>query len=161
MIDLKRIAKEKITVSQDTVEFIENLAKHSLESETGGIIGGKGIIESSPVIITHASDGGPKATRAAFYFSRDTEYCQNIVDTWAISSGGEVDYLGEWHKHLERNPTPSPKDILTMKHIAASPQYHVTIPILVIIGNSNSRKAIRIFLVDSDGAVQEAKWKMR
>ena len=160
MIYLKKIAHQTIVISRSAVEYIEYDASHALGSETGGIIAGRGHVENGEVIITNASGGGPMATRTASYFSRDTEYCQQLVDTWAMKSNGEIDYLGEWHKHLESNPTPSSKDIGTMTKIATSPEYHVTTPILVIIGSSNHRKSLKAFLVDRKGAFQEVKWKL-
>jgi integrative and conjugative element protein (TIGR02256 family) len=93
-----------------------------------------------------------------YSFSRDTAYCQRFLDRLAVESKGEIDYLGEWHKHHETEPRPSSRDITTSRNIAASPDYHVDVCVLLIIGRSNRRNSLRAFAVNATGEVEKVSW---
>lgn len=149
-----------IGISEGIVYFIEHLAETAGNQETGGILGGVGKIEKRNVVITDASGPGPAAIQESSFFSRDTEYCQSVVDDWAKKSLGAIDYIGEWHKHLEANPRPSKRDIETLKSIAGSANYHVRYPILIIIGKSNLRCSLRVFVIDDEGNSVETSWQI-
>ena len=154
------MSPEKISIGirSEVVNFVENQAKVAGERETGGIIGGRGTIEKHNVVITNASGPGPRAIHEKAFFSRDTKYCQSLADTWARKTLGNIDYLGEWHKHLEPNPWPSPRDIRTLKNIAGNKYYHVNNPILIIIGISSQRESIKLFVFDKAGRFSQADW---
>ena len=156
----KMRSKNKIFIQEDVLFFIEKESRCSIYTETGGIIGGFGSFEDNNIIITKASDCGPNSKKKYNFFSRDTKYCQQIVDQWASKSSGEIDYLGEWHKHLESNPKPSSLDISTLTRIALSKNYHVLNPILVIIGNSNSRESLKTFVFNSHGSYINVEWNI-
>ncbi|MBX3037793.1 MAG: Mov34/MPN/PAD-1 family protein [Anaerolineales bacterium] len=158
---INRFSRQKILVSLEVIEFIEREAYLSRKTETGGVIGGIGRVEDKNVFITKVSNGGPNAIKKPFFFSRDTKYCQEIVNEWARNSNGEVDYLGEWHKHLEREPKPSSIDIETMKKISQSSDYHISQPILMIIGESNNRKSLRLYIINDKNEFKLASWKLK
>lgn len=147
-----------LLIRENVLRLIETEARRSEQRETGGVLAGTQ--ETAPRIstITHASDSGPLATRQTHYFSRDTAYCQRILDEWARNSNGHVDYLGEWHKHMQDNPSPSVLDVKTMRSIARSRNYHVSEPLLVIIGRDNDRSSLRVFAINSSGAVDDIDW---
>lgn len=158
----RQVWKPKCTISinEKTLNFIEEQARYATNQETGGVIGGFGSLEEGTIVISHASDGGSAATRCPTFFSRDTTYCQRIVDEWASQSRGKIDYLGEWHKHFEDNPKPSLTDLETLGRIARDPNYHVAIALLLIIGNSNTRSSLRIFLIDHKGQCASINWQL-
>ena len=161
MIFLNKFSKHNISISLEVIEFIEKESALSIKTETGGIIAGTGKIENKNVVITKASDSGPKAIKRHSFFSRDTKYAQSIIDTWASDSNGEIDYLGEWHKHLEVEPHPSFTDIETMRNIAQQSNYHISQPILIIIGESNNRKSLRLFIVNANGEIALVPWVLQ
>jgi integrative and conjugative element protein (TIGR02256 family) len=148
-----------LLIKPETLSLIEEEASRAKTTETGGVIAGRGDFESGIVLVEEASDAGPNAIKRCNFFSRDTKYCQAVLDMWASETDGEVDYLGEWHKHHQKEPRPSAEDIRTMRRIAASPQYHVRTALLLIIGESNSRDHLRAFLVDKDGNFQVITWQ--
>ena len=156
----KRHSKTKcsISITERVLGFIEGQACLATKEETGGIIGGLGSVEEGSVVVSHASDGGPSAKRKRYFFSRDTVYCQKVVDVWASQSDGKVDYLGEWHKHFEDDPKPSITDLQTLKTIADKPDYHITTALLLIIGNSNKRSSLRVFMIDNKGKCTRLNW---
>lgn len=149
-----------ISIKENVLSFLEEQARCATNQESGGIIGGLGSVDEGIIVISHASDGGPAASRCPTFFSRDTAYCQRIVDEWASQSSGKIDYLGEWHKHFENSPKPSLRDLETLEGIARNPDYHVATAILLIIGNSNTRSSLRIFLIDNRGRCASMDWQL-
>jgi integrative and conjugative element protein (TIGR02256 family) len=148
----------KLLIHPAALEFIEAEAAKATRTETGGVLVGRGGLSLGGAHITDASGPGPKARRSMYSFSRDTAYCQRFLDRLAVESRGEVDYLGEWHKHHETEPRPSSRDITTSRHIAASPDYHVDVCLLFIIGRSNRRNSLRAFAVNAAGRVERLNW---
>lgn len=65
-------------------------------------------------------------------FLRDVRYCQSEIDRMHSESGGAIDYVGEWHRHREKEPRLSSIDRDSLLGIAGSPSYHVARPITLI-----------------------------
>lgn len=155
----KRSRTYSLGIHSRVLDFLERESSVSSNHETGGVIAGEGNISVGPALITVASGPGPQAQRSRFSFQRDTQYCQQLLDAWAVDSMGATDYLGEWHKHHESNPTPSSSDILTCRRIALDPNYHVEECLLLIIGESNKRDSLRAFVVPRSGKVKQIGWR--
>lgn len=162
MIRLQRKSSRtySLRIHARVLEFLERESSAFPNDETGGVIAGEGNISNGPALITAASGPGPQAKRSRFSFQRDTEYCQQLLNAWAVDSMGGTDYLGEWHKHHESNPTPSSTDILTCRRIAIDPNYHVEECLLLIIGQSNTRDSLRAFVVPQSGKVDQVEWRI-
>lgn len=150
----------QVSITEEVLAFLEDQAKASPNRETGGIVAGSGLAEDGTATILKASDGGSRALRQQSFFSRDTTHCQQLVDEWAVESGGMIDYLGEWHKHLEDDPTPSRQDVRTLRDIARSPDYHVRLPLLLIIGRDNLRSSLRVFAITVNGLCLSFNWTL-
>jgi integrative and conjugative element protein (TIGR02256 family) len=144
-------------ICSSVLDFIEKESARALRTETGGVLAGRGDVMLG-AYVTNASKPGPRARRTMYSFARDIQYCQKFLDEMAIKSQGQIDYLGEWHKHHEESPMPSWKDITTSTNIAMSSDYHVDRCLLLIIGNSNHRASLRAFVVDRAGGVAEIPW---
>jgi len=151
----------RVAVTREVLDFLEYQAARASKHEVGGIIAGSGSVEEGLVVVWRASDAGPAASSTPASFSRDTPHCQALLDGWAAESFGRIDYLGEWHKHFESDPSPSRRDLSTLASIAQDHAYHVTVPILFIIGQSNNRSSLRVFLVDAEGCCAATDWGVR
>jgi integrative and conjugative element protein (TIGR02256 family) len=152
--------RPRVCIHRDAVAFVERESTGSPLTETGGVLAGRGSLESGEVHVTHASGPGPRARRTRYSFARDTPFCQRFLDEVATNTEGLVDYVGEWHKHQESVPRPSWRDVRTAAEIAANPDYHVRLCLLFIIGESNRRSALRAFIVDNMGGVEEVAWEL-
>lgn len=150
----------EIKVTAEAIQTMEQESQNSKYVETGGVIVGKGNFIENNLILMAASLPGPKAIRRRFFFQRDHIFCQQFLDEFASNTNGEIDYLGEWHKHFEVDPKPSYQDIQTMQKVAQSSNYHVQIPLLLIIGITNLSDSLRIFAVFEDGAFQNIRWSI-
>jgi integrative and conjugative element protein (TIGR02256 family) len=143
-----------LQISIEALEIIEAESRISPRTETGGVIVGAGEVSDGVVRITGVSGPGPRALRTRISFLRDVKFCQEFLDRTAQDSAGEIDYLGEWHKHHETDPWPSVQDIRTLERIADDRAYHVAIPILLIIGKSDKRESLRAFAIDRAGNLE-------
>lgn len=81
--------------------------------EAGGILMGQ--VFPSQVHATRASVPTMLDGRQRYFFRRDRRSAQIIVDYELCNSGKGIGYLGEWHTHPEDNPTPSSRDLRTIR----------------------------------------------
>lgn len=157
---LERNSRYKLLIHSSVLGFLESEAAKATRTETGGVLAGRGDLEQGEVHLTHASKPGPNAKKTLFSFTRDTIYCQQFLDRVAIESKSQIDYLGEWHKHHEADPRPSFRDIITSREIALSPDYHVRLCLLLIIGRSNHRRSLRAFVISPSGDTARIEWSV-
>lgn len=148
----------KLRICSSALRLMEQESKRRSHVETGGVVAGVGCALREEVIITHASQPGPRAYHARYAFKRDNLFCQNFLNNLARTSNGEIDYLGEWHKHFESNPRPSNRDVQTLTKIANDPNYHVSNPFLLIIGIDNAKKSLRVFINDGLSKLTLIEW---
>jgi integrative and conjugative element protein (TIGR02256 family) len=122
-------------------ETIVRLSEQTPNAETGGILIGY-VDQDRTANVLRATEPGPKATRSARIFVRDTEYTQAQLDAAAVQYGKQGAYLGEWHSHLEADPRPSPLDLESMVGIARAQNYLTRCPVMIIAGvNPTSARA--------------------
>jgi integrative and conjugative element protein (TIGR02256 family) len=102
--------------------------------ETGGVL--VGFVDSAlhAVVVIAASGPGPHAQHGPNTFNRDREHCQAFLDRYVEMTHGVADFVGEWHKHREPDPRPSPTDVQTYRRLAADPACHCALPLVLITG---------------------------
>ncbi len=109
-----------ISLSSEARELIRQEAALYREVETGGILMGPAG-SATEIRVTHASGPGVNAVHTPTYFLRDTEYCARVLKEHYDKFG--VDYIGEWHSHVDLLRVPSPGDLLTLAGIMRDPDY--------------------------------------
>jgi integrative and conjugative element protein (TIGR02256 family) len=114
------------------------------EVETGGILLGCHT-DADTLMLTRASPPGPRARHRRFSFLRDTTFLQRYLDAAYARSGGEEDYVGEWHVHPALDAPPSRTDRRSLRRIARSSRYPVTEPVLVIVEHSPLELRLRCY----------------
>ncbi len=78
------------------------------QHEQGGVLLGHVFGDHIQVLRISIPNGFDNSGR--FYFHRDKRAAQIVIDHEFHSSGGKMIYLGEWHTHPEKHPTPSNTD---------------------------------------------------
>jgi integrative and conjugative element protein (TIGR02256 family) len=129
--------------------YITNSAVHTLKAEslakpgfeTGGVLVGFTDTTLHAVVVVAASGPGAHAEHGPTTFSRERAFCQSFLDYYAQSTNEIVDFVGEWHKHPEPNPKPSRVDIQTYRRLAADPQCHCELPLVLIVGTRTVSKS--------------------
>jgi integrative and conjugative element protein (TIGR02256 family) len=121
---------------------IQDQVEASLTAETGGILIGY-VDDRRRAVVMRATGPGPGAERSASVFRRDVGFVQGELARAGAELGERGVYVGEWHSHLETDPSPSPTDILSLSGIASSADYLNRSPALLIAGldPSNGRCA--------------------
>lgn len=120
-----------VRLTDSALLFMQKESNFHSKKETGGVL--IGLVENNGLIITVATGPGPNAKHGYASFKRDREYCQKKLDYWAVTTNGQWDYVGEWHKHTGISVVPSSVDINTLCYIAHAKNYHITQPVSLII----------------------------
>lgn len=107
--------KYKIHLSEDTMSLV-NLYKQDkiYKKESGGILLGS-VSHDYNVYISKLSLPSSFDKNNRNSFERDKKIAQIIIDYEFHNSKGKVIYLGEWHTHPERHPSPSGVDMNMIK----------------------------------------------
>jgi integrative and conjugative element protein (TIGR02256 family) len=112
------------------------------ERETGGILLGYAADEHT-LRVTAVSPPGPRALKMPFFFRRDTKFLQRWLERRCELSGGQNDYVGEWHVHHALDAPPSTVDRCALWRIARRPNYPTTSPLLIIVEDVSGDRRIR------------------
>ena len=100
--------------------------------EAGGIL--MGYRRGPHLHVTDLTTPQSGDRRTQFGFDRKDERHQAYALTKWRQSGGQLDYVGEWHTHPENTPTPSTIDIREWRIICAN---HTGAMVFLILGNGD------------------------
>lgn len=123
-----------------------------LSLEAGGVLLGRHLIGGADVVVDSATAPGAKDRRARFWFHRARRPAQEAVDRAWRESKGVVNYLGDWHTHPERVPSPSCVDRRDWRKVARRTKVEAEFLFFVIVGT----EAVRVWQVDRAGSEIEA-----
>jgi integrative and conjugative element protein (TIGR02256 family) len=129
-----------------TFESYKQINKH--QHESGGILLGK--VYKDFILVDSVSEPSSEDKSGRFYFFRNVEKAQRIIeDAWNNSQGERI-YLGEWHTHPETNPTPSTDDRKLLNNLFKDTRMEIDFLLMTIIGQNDNyvgvqRKGKKIF----------------
>lgn len=104
-----QIANKKIIISDSVISILERYKQlKKTDKEAGGIIIGQ--IKEDEIYVMKISTPNLFDRSSRYRFECDKDAAQIIIDYEFYNSGGKSIYLGEWHTHPERIPTPSSVD---------------------------------------------------
>lgn len=107
--------------------------------EAGGILLGRLLLDDDHVVVDEVTVPGPHDRRGRFRFFRAEHPAQGIVNEAWARSGGELNYLGEWHTHPENDPTPSRHDRREWRRLVTMQTYEQSSLFFVIVGRHQLR----------------------
>ncbi|MCP2223558.1 MULTISPECIES: Mov34/MPN/PAD-1 family protein [Bradyrhizobium] len=101
------LAKGRLVTLADAVarELARFAAPPESDREAGGIL--LGHYRGPHVEVLRCTTPMPEDRRTRFGFVRQDKGHQEIATKEWFKSGGSVNFVGEWHTHPERHPTPS------------------------------------------------------
>jgi len=151
--DVKAFEAEKsqalVQLPQKCYSVMIARARQSHPCETGGIVAGVDIEETTALIV-NARDPPRDSIEEPTRFLRGTEK----VDEWlknARDSMG-IHYLGEWHYHPSGTPELSADDIDSMRDITFNEDYACKNPLLFVLGGDESAGyTMNVFIFYQDG----------
>lgn len=124
-----------IWISKAHWEFILFEANRMLPNETGGIL--IGYVAKNDYVVTDVVGPGEKAKHSRYKFVPDGDYHQKEIERVFNDSGGENDYLGDWHTHPNGKCQMSWMDCRTLRKIADS-EINYKKPLMVIACGKNA-----------------------
>lgn len=136
MMTYKINEKRKLLITDEVIQCIYNISHSSDQNESGGILIGKVSKDLSTIIITDITTPTTADRRGRFFFIRNKEAAQKVINTEWKRSLGVKNYLGEWHTHPERYPTPSPKDLELIDDCKKKNSNPFEFIFMIIAGNS-------------------------
>ncbi|WP_407666996.1 Mov34/MPN/PAD-1 family protein [Mucilaginibacter sabulilitoris] len=127
-------------------DILEKFTQYNRKDpEAGGILLGKIINDEINILKVSVPTSLDRASRTNF--ERNKVSAQIILDYEFYNSNGQLTYLGEWHTHPERYPTPSYTDLHMLKDQFKNNKLHTNFLLLVIKGT----EGLYIRLLDKDG----------
>ena len=116
-----------------------HIQRHCWSREAGGILLGRLLVERDHVVVDEVTVPGPPDSRSRSRFFRAERPAQAIVDEAWARSGGELNYLGEWHTHPEDDPTPSWHDRRDWRRLVTIQSYEQSSLFFLIVGRRKFR----------------------
>lgn len=87
-------------------------------AEDGGILIGRRLKDCDDIVIDQVLPAHPEDKRGFLSFIRGKSHQRSVDRAWR-ESGGTANYLGDWHTHPQRVPSPSFLDKLTWRRLAS------------------------------------------
>lgn len=122
------------------------------DSEAGGILLGRHLLDSYDVVVDEVSTPQSSDRRSRFGFFRSSKHEQVARQRWREENSTAA-YLGLWHTHPERDPTPSGVDQRDWKQAVAGDTYEGDRLFFPIVGTH----CIRVWTLSRRGAFRELK----
>jgi len=129
--------KAKVILPNHILKKMQGLVAANPRVETGGVLAGY-TDEGGDIVITDASEPGPKAIKLPTKFEKDVEYCQAFLDHLFTISDKQIIYVGEWHSHPSHRNKPSGVDIKSLTDISFQKEYLTDMPTMIILSNKGA-----------------------
>jgi len=150
------IVYQRILIQQDVLEFIRKEVRKSPRTETGGALAGF-LSHDNSVIITHACGPGPRAELKRYSVLIDGKHADAFCTRLYKSSGGQLDYVGDWHRHPGWSLRTSFQDLDAMRIIRDANCCSIPLPITAIY-RSTPEKLLTYVLRDDKLRRVKMKW---
>ena len=122
---------DQIFIVRSVLEVIRAEVRRAGRVETGGAMVGYEA-HSNSLVVTHASGPGPKSELNPTNVLIDGQYAHSFCTRIFHDSGGRLDYVGDWHRHLGWSLRASGRDLQAMLTIAESQCCSVKYPVSAI-----------------------------
>ena len=125
-----------LQISKDVLRIFYEHRQVSIHSyESGGILMGR--VFDERVLIEKATTPGKRDKRGLFFFHRHKGRAQTAVNKAFKNTKGQQIYIGEWHTHREKDPSPSLIDKFEIKRAFKKSTLNLEFMICIIVGNDN------------------------
>lgn len=122
------------------------------DKEAGGVLMGRHLLDPPDVVVDEVSTPQYTDRRGRFNFFRSRKHEQLARQRW-LQEHGTSAYLGLWHTHPERDPTPSGVDRNDWKKAVASDTYEGDRLFFPIVGTH----CVGVWTLSRRGALRELK----
>lgn len=145
--------RQRLIVVEHALKQMQVFAqRHCWDSEAGGVLLGRHLLDSHDVVVDEVSTPQSSDRRSRFGFFRSSKHEQVARLRWLEESSTSA-YLGLWHTHPERDPTPSGVDQRDWKQAVADDTYEGARLFFPIVGTH----CIRVWTLSRRGTFRELK----
>ncbi|MCC2382016.1 Mov34/MPN/PAD-1 family protein [Bacillus cereus] len=124
---------KKIEFTKEVMETFNRYCQFGPDQhEAGGILLGR--VFPDKILIEQVSEPACEDESGRYFFVRNVERAQKIINSAWESSNGELIYLGEWHTHPEPMPSPSSTDRTLIRNMLRDSKMRIDFLFMVIIG---------------------------
>ena len=120
----------QVSVTQRLIfvhDVVQQLRQHSQrtwwQTEAGGALLGRHLLDSENIIVDEVTTPQKKDKRSRFGFFRSAQHSVIARARW-VACESTMAYLGLWHTHPERDPTPSGVDRRDWENAVANDVFH-------------------------------------
>ena len=147
----------RVTSSQRLI-FVEQAIEQMLafrqrswwQAEAGGVLLGRHLLDTNDVVVDEVTAPQKSDRRSRFSFFRSKRHSEIANSRWQ-EEASTLAYLGLWHSHPERDPTPSGVDRQDWTQAVLKDTFHGSRLFFPIVGIER----IRVWTMDTDGAFFE------
>lgn len=145
--------RQRLIVVEHALKQMQAFAQHRWSSsEAGGVLLGRHLLDSRDVVVDEVSTPQNSDRRSRFSFFRSSKHEQVARQRW-LQENSTSAYLGLWHTHPERDPTPSSVDRRDWQQAVAGDTYEGDRLFFPIVGTD----VIRIWTLSRRGTFRELK----
>lgn len=123
-----------VAYPEEVIDRLLYFKQSNTQPESGGMLFCKNLF-SDHIEISDISTPCDQDKRSRFFFKPNNRAYQRIID--ANFQRGHH-YIGDWHTHPEAKPSPSPKDISSIRSIFNSSKHDLKYIAMLIIPSNNN-----------------------
>lgn len=109
-----------IRISSPAKISMSDERKKAKKVETGGLLFGRIDVLKRTLHVTRAVPPPPDSQGSQYAFHRGIEDVPELVERITRLTGGQINYVGEWHTHPRGRPIPSPTDLQAVNEIRSN-----------------------------------------
>ena len=143
--------KMRLIIVEHAIKQMQAFAQHRWwDREAGGVLMGRHLLDSHDVVVDEVSTPQDTDRRDRCNFFRSRKHEQVSRQRW-LQEHNTSAYLGLWHTHPERDPSPSGVDRNDWQQAVTSDTYEGDRLFFPIIGTH----CIRVWTISRPGAFRE------
>ncbi len=129
-------SQDNLLIKSHVIDLFRKYEQRPSDNESGGIL--MGYVFSDHNEITKITTPGKLDKFGKLFFIRSKISAQSMINrVWKRSRGTEI-YLGEWHTHVQVNPTPSSDDRSMIKTVLEETIMEIDFLYLIIVGQNDT-----------------------
>lgn len=127
----------RLVITENALRALQSHKQESRkQSEAGGAMLGRHLNESPDIVIDELTVPQAQDLRSRFSFFRSSQHSSVATERWKASVG-KIAYLGLWHTHPERVPSPSGVDMKDWANAIRKDTYEGDYLFFIIVGTEN------------------------
>lgn len=130
---------QRLVIGEAAVRQLRAHAQLSrLQTEAGGVLLGRHLIDTPDLVVDEVTVPQKEDRRSRFGFFRSRQHGEVARARWAAANE-TIAYLGLWHTHPERDPTPSDVDLRDWEKATAQDVFEGDHLFFTIVGTERIR----------------------